>query len=595
MKINVLFLLFLFLCPFLFGQKIKAEFSESKKLKFKKEGTLTQFIGGNDEYIYSIYKCPKPSRSNKRSYFVATDKKTLTEKIRIPLTGKGTSRSKALSDLTFIKSFSNQNGILNIWKKNEKGSEFYFTEYLDEKLNRVGDLKEIFNSSKVIKNKNEAEFIGLEIIQDKNKTDEYCLVYELSFGKNNPIKMGYVAFDSDMKKLNSGQVPLQVIQGDKTKPNKLTGSYYFSNDGFIFTKHMVLVNDERTKKFWKAGKSKMVLNRVNPELEEVMELNIEHPEMSISDASIASNDKSSVIFGVFKDPNLIDNSNISHGTFVVDFNERSKEIEDFKLSYFTKEQLDRIYHRSEASKKEKRKLDKKAAKTGGETDGKLKQIEGELIFEYSELTDNNELIIIGSFMSNYSVETCTTTGNSTTCTSRYYCQKTDVDIFKLSANGEIEFAEVIDRSTVYDGFDKMDVNVLKKDGRLYLFYGNKLSVESSGKSKAEIKAQIKKEKKEGISTQYYTVYDQVNDKAKIESYQFNQISNRKRDTRQLNNLNVTQIGNELYSFNTIKTLNPIKTPIAVVSSLLIVPGIYVMLNPQVIADFHGTMMKISAN
>ncbi|MBU2019832.1 MAG: hypothetical protein KJ941_09315 [Bacteroidetes bacterium] len=596
MKSNLLFLCFTLFVGSSFCQSINMEFSTPKKVNPKKEGTVSQFIGGSNDLIFTINKNIGIRTKEKFTYLVGTDKKTLKEVIRTPLYGKGTPRSVYLKKAKLVKSYANKEGVVLIWAfKESKTSDVYKAEVLDKKLKPVGKLKELLNTESITKKDRKAEVIAVEAIQSKSNKEDFSLIYEVSFGEGKAIQMGYVKFDSRMDKVMTGKVELPVQQLNKRAPSSLTGFYFFSNDGFIFSKHFVLVDDEKSKKFWKTGKTKVVLNRIEPESDQITEINIEHPKMSLTDISFASNSKKSIIFGLFKDPDLYDGASANDGTFMVSFNERSKEVDDFKFSYFTKEQMDVIYHRKELTGRSKKKADKKAAKAGAESDGKMETVDGSLVIEYADLDENGELFFAASFMYNYVVQVCTTSSTGAqSCYDKPYCSRQDINGVKLDKEGNILFAENIRRSCVYPGWNVYDVNILKKDSKYFAFYGSGIvSNKEGGRDKKKEKELKKKEKKEGLSTMFYASFDSKEATAESKVYEIKQTSTKKKEKKSMNNLNVAIIDNEIYSYNTVSSLSPIKAPIAFTSCLLIFPIYYVALTPRSYLDYYGTMVRVT--
>jgi hypothetical protein len=317
--------------------------------------------------------------------------------------------------------------------------------------------------------------------------------------------------------------------------------------------------------------------------------------MSLTDVSFASNSKQSVIFGLFRDPDLFDGTSVNDGTFLVSFNERSKEVEDFKLSYFSKAQLDNIYHRKELTGRSKKKVDKKAAKAGAQTDGKMETARGNLVIEYADLLDNGELFFVASLMENYTVTVCSSNSNGQqSCREIPYCYRQDVNGIKLDKNGEILSAENIRRDCIYPGWFVYDVNILKKNNNYYAFYGTGSIMTPDGKRDKKKEKEIKKkEKREKITTMFYACFDNEKGKGSEMVYEIQQTSKKKKEKKKMNNLVVSVIDNELYSYNFVSALSPIKAPIAIASCFFILPMYYVLLKPSSYQDYYGTMVRVT--
>lgn len=572
-----------------FSQQIEAQFSPTQKLRAKKQGTVTSFVGVTSKYVYTINNAVGSRPKSKFQSLVAFDKNTMKEAHRIPLMGDGTARARDLKKGTYQGTYFSDDKVMITYKIPTNRGEYEIkAEVFDAELKKIRKLTTIFESSTIKKKNNDSDLIGFTIKQNK-ETEDLAMILEIANGQYKNLSFSCIKFDFNLEQFYSATTDIPVIQTTKRTPYGLTGTYFYPNDGFIYGKHAVLEDNEETKRFWKSGKYKIVVNRFDPENETFDQFDIMNDKYSLTDISLVSKGSETRIVGFFRDPTKASSFSTSHGIFSVSFNQRTKDVEDFTFSPFTTAQLDEIFHRQEISKRKQRKQERKASRRTGldvKSDGKEEGVFGDLVIDDLYFDDKGNVIVITSLMHNYTVETCTTTNGITTCRTNYYCRRTDINTLSIDKYGQIEFASHIERSITYSGWYRFDVSATQKDDHIFIFYGNNLI------SKEDRKSQKKKFKNSAQSEFEYAKLDLKSGELKKDKIDIQQISKRKRDRRQFNPNLVGVFDGEVYSYRCNSVVNPIKAVPVAASSIFIFPLFVVGLNQQLLFDYYGTMMKI---
>lgn len=527
--------------------------------------------------------------NTKKKYvnIVAHDKKSLKEVSRFSVYGYDSDRKSKLKDAICIGTFFTDKEMVIIYKIRANKKEPYdiYAEVWDEKFKNKVKLTKFISIKDYLKKNNSRELIGIKILQSENKS-EYSAIMEFSNGQDKNLTLAVVTFDMKLTKFPSSVTELPLQQLEKKAPERITGNYYFPGDGFLYAKHSILENNDRTSKKWKNGKRKLVIHRFDPATEEMDQYEIKDEEYSLSDITIVSNGKKTKIIGFYQDPESIEKGNLIHGVFVTGFNSRNDELEEISFQAFSKDQFEEMFHSRKLSKSEQKAADKKAKKnkTVAPEDDKSYSL-GDLVIDDIHMDEKGNITIFSSFMNNYSIRRCSTVNGVQSCYYEQYCNRTDVNVMHLSNDNKLQFALHIDRTATYNGSYVSDLRTAKSGDRYYLYYGDYTDYIGSENRKET----RKKRKQDGVIDFKYAVVDMSNKTITKKTKAIEQVSKKKKEIRMINPLGITVIDGEVYSFNIITRMGYKAIPVYV----LIVPQYFAMTHPEMVYNYYGTIARIT--
>lgn len=588
MKQTILGLLLLFTAGLhTYAQDVQIDFSSTKKLKVNKDGEVTEFIGATKKLVFSYNQSISGGSSKKYDKLIAYDKKTLKEVNRLPVYGYGTERFKKLKNAAIIGKLFTDKEIMLVYKIRGNKKEDYeiYGEVWDENFKNKISLKKITSVADFLKGNSSRELIDIRIVQSENKK-EFAAIMEFSNGQDKSLTMSIIKFDMKLSKFPSSTADLPISQIEKKAPSRMTGTYYYPGDGYVYTKHIVLEDNDRTKKKWKKGKRKLVIHRFDSESENIDEFEIKDEEYSLSDITIISNGKTTKIVGFYQNPESTDKENLVHGVFVVGFNSRNKELEEITFEEFDREDFEMMFHSRKLTQLEQKRADKKAKKNksaAAEKDPTYSM--GDLIIDDIKMDENGNITIFSSFMENYTIQRCRTSNGVTTCYDEPYCRRTDVNVMHLNNKNELEFALHTDRTATYSGWYVYDLKTSRTGDMYYIYYGD-FSDYLGSQNRKEAR---RKRKEDGVIDFKYAVLDLKNREIIKKTKAIEQISTKKKEIRMINAQGIDVIDGEVYSFNIISRMGYKAIPVY----LLIFPQYFAMSNPQMVYNYYGTISKIT--
>lgn len=567
------------------AQGVNMNFSPTKKVKARKEGMVEEFIGSTTKNVYTKNRAIAPFNKRKFQFIVSHDKKTLAETGRLPIYGNGTPREKKLDDALLIGTCFSDDMIMLVHRiKKGKGDDFeVMAEVFDEKMKNIVKLTKIADIKDFIGKKKTRELMNMVVRQSIDKK-ECALFIEFGNGENKELTFGIVQFDFELKNFPSSTTELPVIQTTKKVSNRMAGSYYFPGDGYVYAKHVIREDNDKTKKLWKNGKLKVVLNRFDPETESFDQFDIVDDKYSLSDMQIISNGTTTKIVGLYRDPKLLTRGDVSHGVFAAGFNGRNKEMEELTFTPFDSESFDLMFHRKEMSKRKQKKADKQAKKKGKEVaDDKMESVPGDLIVDDLKMDAEGNVLMFISLMYNYTVQVCSTSSNGVqNCRDVPYCRRTDINAILITTKNELKFTEHLDRMITYPGWFIYDVSAAQFGEYYYIYYGDADTSE-------ERKEKRKKLRVESSLVFKYAVLNTSSEKIEEKKVDIAQVSDKKKFRRSVSPTTIAVLDGEVYSYS----LTPRLGYQAIPTCLFIFPMYVASFHPEMMYNFYGTLVNIT--
>jgi hypothetical protein len=505
---KILSLLVISFClNFVNAQDLEMDWTQKLSYTNGKDGFFSHFIGTNEEYIYAIYSnlALKKSKQYDKAKLIVFNKSTMSKVGSVALRGfkdNGTEKS-TYRDLEYVKTIILKDKVFVFWSKkaSSKSSkkEEMFVESFSEKLERDGKLKKVFtrNIPKEIKTSRFAES-SLVVMSNKNVGDKIIIgAEEPSKGDN--VAFNFVEMNEELETSEEFKIELPIESPSKSYG--LTSDYQYGNDGNIYVRSYITLSREERKNAPKgANMSYCVLSLINTETSDVSTFDIKDDNKRIIDFKIVVSDREVKIYGFFGDLMKDPKGTSTHGIFYTTINSKTLEANDLAYTYFDKKTIDKLFANDEEDKKKTSGGRKKKEKAKENDDSALDVRFGiESIF----VTPENDVVLFCSKMYNYSVTTCTSNSSGgQSCTTRYYCEKSNVTALKVSTEGEIVWASNLDRKITYNGTAIEDLKVAFKNDKYYVIYGSSYKIDADSK-----KSKNKKRNAEMRDNFEYAIFD----------------------------------------------------------------------------------------
>ncbi len=439
MKKQLLILTFIFASFQFFAQEMKLTWSQEIKMT-KKTGFYNSILGRNENLLYIKFTTFGKLR------IAAFDKLTMKEKYSVPV--KGFPENKAtkadFKGLTYYRTIIFSNSVYTFWMKESKEKDELFVQSYDASLKLAKPLKKIYELKSFKGAKKKAE---LFIMVNKSLGEKILIGGETAGNKGENVKVEYKILNSDFTFSNAGQaeLPLQITG----RSNSLSSSYSFGDDGNLHVK---------------SDKSLTVINLEKGTKETYV---VEFKNKQIFDFDYIYDQNTIRLFGLFCDLTKDKSGNDNHGIFYAIINSSTLKLESENFTYFTKEQLDKLFADDQTDRKDKKLFQSKKSK-----DSEDQSLKTNYTVE-NVLKDGKDLILICSIMYNYTVTYTTTNSNGTTTTRQEpRCNKRNLTVFRINDKGEIQWATNVNRNITYPRHYVYDVNSIKKDNTIYVTYGS---------------------------------------------------------------------------------------------------------------------------
>ncbi len=574
------YILFIFVCALtsihLFSQDFELKWSERIEYENRKDGYFSHFINTNDSYIYTLQTTLdlKSTGKSKKIRLVCFDKETMNKVASVPLKGfKENKENKAdYKNLEYFKTIIGTNQIFVFWinrssAKFDKKEDIY-CESFDIILNKAKKIKKIYSANlpeetKVSRFSSTASIV----LSNRDAGDEIIIGHEIQKKADN-IDFNYIVIDNELNELTKNIVELPINFNSKTTYG-LSSNYELGKDGNIYIKSYVYLTKEEIKNAKKGEAfSYCIFSTIKPETGELSKIILKEDSRNINNFSYIIDKAKVKIYGLFCDLDKDPTGNSSHGLFFTEATTGSFEDATLEYLFFDKNTIENLFSKDQEDKKKTAVFGKKRKALAAENDAESldNRFEIEEIFSIQD-----DVVLFCSKMYNYSVTTCSTNSSgSQSCSTRYYCEKSNVVAIRVNKEGKIEWATNIDRKKTYSGTSIHDLNVVFSNNKFYSIYGSDYLVD------AEKKSRKSRRKMNDIRNQFeYASFDYETGNAIKNTFLVNQKNDLEK--KSVDPLSITIIDNKFYVDYTVIKQNWGKSIPLFVGGVVCFPLIWVAL------------------
>jgi hypothetical protein len=541
------YLLFLLFVSPSFAQDLDLNWSDPKVYSKKIDGFHKYFIGTSDSYIYS-YSGPY-LKSNTKA-IICHNKATMEQVRKLELCGfDDDARNEKLDDKDYFKTIIIDNKLHIFWvsqdkKKSKNGTREIFVETYDENLKNIDKLhKLISHTGDDIGALTILSSAGNNATQKKNGV---VILNQTFNSTSEQSKIHLIHFDSDLEEISNENIKFSVPVAEVSRKGSAGSTYYttgyfgFAEDGNIY-KNTTAQEILKKGLFSRSYKFFSVITAINVKNSEINVTEFKNDSKDIYSLRIVSRGNDNYIMGFFRDLKKEPTGSRTHGVFSSKIDISTGEFGEETFTYFSKQVLDKLFKEDGNDHKESTKLTKRGRE---KEDAKNEDaISYNYIIEQTGITSKGELLLVCSSMYNYSVTTCTTDSKgSTICTTRDYCNKQNVTVFALDAQGEITWCKNIDRNITYSGTSIYDVKMAEKNGKFYVVFGGNNTMDLEGLSKREKRALA--DRTDNFS---YAILDPIDQSMEPKTFKIEQASEKKADQRYIKPESISVFDNAFYT------------------------------------------------
>lgn len=541
------------LCGYVFAQSIDVKWSEQQVYDNKEDGFFNHFIGGNSSYVYakfSNYTTMNVKKVNRKIKIIAFDKTSMKKIADVEL--KGYSKSDKFDKLDYERTVVFDNIVYVFWTNKDKGasSREIYVQSFDAKLKKLGKLSKIYEFAYDKKGANKNSFF---ILTNKLISDRIVIGRELPIETGQNLRVEYKLMGSDFSFVSSKQVTLPVIINITKKglfgraiSSGLKCNYEFGEDGNLYADDIISMDKEEAERLPKAeAKTYRLVMQINAMSGAVKSYSLKFPKKNTFNFNYVISGKDVKMYGFFSDLEKDVKGKDTHGIFYVKLDNSNFQSTDMNFAYFKKDFLDKLYKKdTEDQKKGKGMFKSKKSKASDE-----ESIDDNYVIESIQKM-NGDLILFCTIMRNWSNTVCTSNpnGGGTTCRTYYYCDKSNVTAFKLNSEGDIVWAQNMDRFMRYSGWDRRDVNVVRNGEKFYVTYGSAYQLNAEKKNRKSRKST--KQYKDRLEYAVFNASDGVFVK---NEFQINKINASKKEKKFLDPSSITVIDNRMFfDFSKVK-------------------------------------------
>ena len=528
------------------SQDLDLRWTEKMYFDNKSEGFFDGFISTNEKYTYSINRnlALQTKKANKKIKLIAHDKETLEKKFELALIGypENESNKEKYNDLQYYQTSIYEDKILVFWMKKEKQKQTIYVETFSAEFKRDKKLTKIYTYT-IPEDLKKTALVNLTylVVLTNEKVDDKIIIGSEVQQNDEASTFDFITIDKDLDISEKQSVDLPGILDGRSRGKN--SRYELGNDGNLYITTYIRVAKEETKKARKERKgidlSYCVFSIWNFETNDLAEFEIKDDDKGINDFSYLINDKGIKIYGFFCDLDKDKSGNSTHGIFYSVIDNSDLDFNGLNYTYFTKKQLDELFKNDQEAKKKATGITKKAKKKSQENADE--SIAANYVIEWL-FEDKEDMVLFFSRMYNYTVTTCTQTSTGgQTCTTRYYCSKSNVTSMKVSPEGEILWGSHIDRARTYNGWNIYDLNIIQTKDSYIVIYGSSYN-DVDGKKKKK-----KKKAAEARDTFEYGVFNKENGKNTKNVFQVNQKDDE--DKKTVNPLKIQVLDNRFYVYN----------------------------------------------
>ena len=507
----------------------------------KIDGFFNSYVGNNSKFVYAKFSnlALRAAKANKKVKIIALNKTTLAKEGELKLAGYP--QNKNTGDMRFFKIVALENVVYVVWTKEEKNTVDVYLETYDPTLKKISNLKKVY-SLKDDRKKSEKL-----VLVSNNKAGSIIMIgKELGVEeKEEVLKFEYNIISENLNVKSSGLVELPIIvRRNNVGSDPLSGpavSYELGDNGKIYITDYI----KRDKKDLKKGEATTypIIVQISPESGKSKSFNVRFDNKNTFRFSTLITTDGVALYGFFCDLDKDPKGNDTHGIFYVSMDENEFKIKASKFSYFDKSFLDQLYAGDKEDQRKSFKLNKDKKKSDEES------IDSRYVIE-SVQQEGKDIILFCSMMYNWSQTVCSRSSNGVqSCQTYYYCDKSNVTAFRMSADGGLVWASNLNRFYSYIGHNIFDVHVLKKDNQYVVLYNDIF--------RPNTEKQSRKSKEEVVDGFDYATFDASNGSFAKKDFRVNAVNTPRKERKVVSSNAVTDLDNTFYISSTRYSLKPV--------------------------------------
>lgn len=572
------------------GQELTVKWSDQIQQKNAQDGFFSYFLGENDKYLYAYFR--KLGRKE-RYKIVAFDKKTMKRKsaaevIGYPSTAKD---EKKYKNFSYYKTIIYDNALYAFFKTSDRKSNKILVRVFSPELKEKKGLTLVTSQPTKESRKNKEAY---SFILGNPKLNKVLIGVEKEAVPDSEIKLEYKILNEDFTFSTANQVELPVVYKAgglfRAASDGLSSTYTFGDDGNLHFRTTISLSKEEAKELknnydnkseYRDNLSYSLIGSINPENNNIKTLPIKTEGKRLFSTYRMVTENDTRLYGYFSDFDKDKRGYEMHGLFYATLNE-NYEIENMSFSYFDKKLIRQMFkndgNQQDGGKKGGCCLFPGSGSTHAE-DGTMNR---SYEIEQAIASDDGSVYLFTSIMNNYSVTTCSTDANGNqTCTTRYYCDKENVTIFKLDKEGNIVWGSNYDRFKKYSGTSIYDVDVIHDDKGFYITYGTVKNTKAK-KRWYQVWKTV-----DFTNPMEYIYVNSKDGKIKVKELKVNKPNTPKKEAKYVDAVRITQIDNKLYVNSTSNFFSPTVIPLACIGGCVYPP----LLNSAVRANSYFGVLE----
>ncbi len=532
------------------------EFEHSDEFRYtnRKTGFFTEFIGANQTSIYLLQRNSSKSKptDNAKLMIVSLSKNTMAKDTFVPIKGfpQNESQEATLSTLDFVTTVLADGQLVVFWRKlfntdSTRREEIYAQTFKSD-LKAGLPIKKVFEFTQKIDSQCSIFDPTRCVVLVDDEGTQMVLGTEIwSKGK---FEFHFVTLTAGLSPSSLMKAPLP--QESKEYIPQITSDYELKSNGNVYARSTVFYTVEELFELpINNPKSYPALTIARTENGNHACMNIVEANKPISDFSFEVTGENTRILGFFGDYNEDTTATDKQGIFYADVNNTSLAASDLQFVYFNRSSLNRLFPK-------KRVRNKLFQSTADEL------IHTRFDIEHIETMADSGLVLFFTREYNYADITSTSdlNGENVYATQTTW-RKKDLSALRLSREGEIVWAQSVDRKINYVGADVEDIHVVYKHNEFFVMYGNELAERKPPKGK---KFQHLTEVLE------YATFNPNTGRAKVEVAEVNEPKTDKRDMHYLDPASVCVIDGQFYFYK----MRIGQNPLWIAANVVLLPTLY---------------------
>lgn len=500
-------------------QAQKLDFNWSQKVRFdnKNAGLFERVSGGNSKFTYILNKSFNDGYTSADFYLHAINNDN--GKLSSSTTLRN-SKVKETKGMTLRGVYVQEEVIYVFWVNDVKTQEEIHVQSFDQNLKVISKLKKIQQYPKFKERKTREPVIF--ILANEKRAGSILLGAELSLKEGESVKVEAKILKADLS--YEGLVKVEIPITAKSSNWSLTSDYIFGDDGNLHIKTRI-----------KEDKGKSLTDYfdlytyANMETGNTFHYPFKFEGKQIFDFKILEKNGKVSFVGMFM--NIEQQKKVRfmklNGLFQANLDVENKTLANVNFEQFDTDFLQDLF-----------KNDAKDLKRDKKT-GNSDEINNDYVIEDYRIAEDGEITLFTTVMNNYSVTICPP---KSACYTNYYCDKSNVTVFRFDKDGNLIWGKNIDRNFEYRGTSIPDINVIEDADNYYITYGARTDVK---KYFAPEKArQFKRD-----DVMEYAVMDKDNGTFKANLYEINRPGISKEEKKSFTAIDISVLGNTMYAVN----------------------------------------------